>query len=227
MVLIGIWQGLAFGPVTAAGIASATTANAGAASGLVNTAHQLGSSLGVGVLATVSAGAASLAESAATAYTGGTMMLAAALVIVLVLIVAAEFTARRPAGLRHVPRNELAAATRLDMVTVNVARAAGPALAGVIIARWGVPPVFAMTAFAASILAVVLLKWRRPRVTHGEREAFIPALVADGRYVRHKSVVQQILLRFGFGSLVAASCRHARPILTASRFRQLPVPGDP
>ncbi len=34
-----------------------------------------------------------------------------------------------------VPRNELAAATRLDMVSVNVARAVGPALAGFVIAR--------------------------------------------------------------------------------------------
>lgn len=100
MVLIGIGQGLAFGPLTAAGIAGATAKNAGAASGLVNTTHQLGSSLGVGVLVSVSAGAASLAESAATAYTGGAIMLTAALVIVLVLIVPAEFTARRTAGLR-------------------------------------------------------------------------------------------------------------------------------
>src|SRR5687767_6507320 len=69
-----------------------------------------------------------------------------------------------------VPRNELAAATRLDMVSVNVARAAGPAIAGVVIARWGVPPVFALTAVCASVLAVILLAWRRPRVTHGERE---------------------------------------------------------
>jgi MFS family permease len=45
-----------------------------------------------------------------------------------------------------VPRNEFAAATRLDMVSVNVSRAAGPALAGLVIAHWGVPPVFAMTA---------------------------------------------------------------------------------
>jgi hypothetical protein len=39
-----------------------------------------------------------------------------------------------------VPREEIAAATRLDMVSVNVSRAAGPALAGFIIATWGVPP---------------------------------------------------------------------------------------
>ena len=64
-----------------------------------------------------------------------------------------------------VPRSELAAATRLDMVSVNVARAAGPALAGFVIARWGVPPVFAMTAVAAALPGLVLLAWRRPRVT--------------------------------------------------------------
>ena len=38
-----------------------------------------------------------------------------------------------------VPRGQLAAATRLDMVSVNVSRAAGPALAGLVIARIGVP----------------------------------------------------------------------------------------
>lgn len=97
MVLLGIGQGLAFGPLTAAGIAGTAAANAGAASGLVNTAHQLGSSLGVGVLVTVSTGAASLADSAATAYAGGTYMLAAALLLVLILIVPAEVTARRAA----------------------------------------------------------------------------------------------------------------------------------
>lgn len=94
-----------------------------------------------------------------------------------------------------VPRQELAAATRLDMVSVNVARAAGPALAGVVIAHWGVPPVFAMSAAAFAVLAVVLLAWRRRQVRHGEREPFVPALVAGGRYVRHEPVVRRILLR--------------------------------
>lgn len=91
------------------------------------------------------------------------------------------------------PRAELAAATRLDMVSVNVARAAGPALAGVVIARWGVAPVFALTAATAMFLAIVLLAWRRPRVTDGEREPFLPAMVTGGRYVRHEPVVQGIL----------------------------------
>jgi MFS family permease len=122
-----------------------------------------------------------------------------------------------------VPRTELAAATRLDMVSVNVARAAGPALAGLVIARWGVPPVFAMTAVAGSVLAVVLLAWRRPRVTHGEREPFIPALVAGGRYVRHEPVVRRILLRFATFMAPACAVWALLPLIAS---RQLGLDAD-
>ncbi|AGZ42689.1 MFS transporter [Actinoplanes friuliensis] len=115
-----------------------------------------------------------------------------------------------------VPRAELAAATRLDMISVNVARAAGPALAGVVIARWGVPPVFAITAAAAGILTLVLLAWRRPRVNRGEREPFLPALRAGGRYVRHEPVVRRTLVRFA-GFLAPACAVWALLPLIASR----------
>lgn len=59
MVLIGIGQGLAVAPLTSAGIAGVTARDAGAASGLVNTAHQLGSALGLGILVAVAASAGS------------------------------------------------------------------------------------------------------------------------------------------------------------------------
>ena len=62
MVLIGIGQGLAFAPLTSAGIAGVTARDAGAASGLVNTAHQLGSALGLGILVAVAASAGSPRE---------------------------------------------------------------------------------------------------------------------------------------------------------------------
>jgi EmrB/QacA subfamily drug resistance transporter len=94
MVLIGIGQGLAFAPLTAAGLAGTTAADAGAASGLVNTTHQLGSTLGVTVMVTL-AGSGALPARVATALTGGTVMLTAALVAVLVLVVPAEVSARR------------------------------------------------------------------------------------------------------------------------------------
>ena len=69
--------------------------DAGAASGLVNVAHQLGGSLGLGILVTVFASATTadvsardeLAHRIAAALTGGAVMLAAALAVVLLLIV--------------------------------------------------------------------------------------------------------------------------------------------
>jgi EmrB/QacA subfamily drug resistance transporter len=110
MVLIGAGQGLAFAPLTAAGITGVTAREAGAASGLVNTAHQLGSALGLGILVTLSASraaatadpVAALAGRVSTALTGGSLLLAVCLVLTLVLIVPSQFTTR-PA-----PRNTAA-----------------------------------------------------------------------------------------------------------------------
>lgn len=96
-----------------------------------------------------------------------------------------------------VPRDEVAAATRLEMVSINVGRSIGPALAGLVIAVSGVWNVFALNALSVVLLAVVLLLWRRtpppgPRPT---RERFVPALRAGTRYVRHEPVMRRILLR--------------------------------
>src|SRR5215211_1833280 len=86
-----------------------------------------------------------------------------------------------------VPRNQLRAAARLEMAGVNVARSVGPALAGLVIASFGVPVVF---------LAVALLFWRRsPAESQARRERFVPALRAGSRYVWHEPVVRRIMLR--------------------------------
>jgi hypothetical protein len=98
MVFIGAGQGLAFAPLTSAGIAGVAGRDAGAASGLVNTFHQLGSALGLGVLVAVSAAAghgltspaAVLTAHAHTALTAGTVLLTACLLAVLVLILPAR-----------------------------------------------------------------------------------------------------------------------------------------
>lgn len=96
-----------------------------------------------------------------------------------------------------VHREQVAAATRLEMVSINVGRSVGPALAGVVIAVSGVWNVFALNALSVIFLAVVLLLWRRtpppgPRPT---RERFVPALRAGARYVRHEPVMRRILTR--------------------------------
>jgi MFS family permease len=96
-----------------------------------------------------------------------------------------------------VPRNQLRAATRLDLVSVNGARSLGPALAGLVIAYLGgVPVVFAIYAACVAFFGVVLLFWRRPKAeSENRRERFLPALRAGGRYVWHEPIVRRILLR--------------------------------
>jgi MFS family permease len=93
-----------------------------------------------------------------------------------------------------VPRPLIPSASVLGSINVNLARAVGPAVAGVIIARIGVPAVFAVNAASFLAFGLVLLFWRRPADAPGV-EPFLPALRAGGRYVRHSPVVRRILLR--------------------------------
>lgn len=104
MLLIGAGQGLAFAPMTTFGISGATAADAGAASGVVNTFHQVGSSLGLGILVAVAGAAAvgtdrgvaaAITVEATAALTAGSVFLLAALLIVLAVIVPASAALRR------------------------------------------------------------------------------------------------------------------------------------
>ena len=94
MVILGLGAGAAFTPLTASGVAGVEPEDAGAASGLVNVAHQLGGSLGLGLLVTVFASATPdaldarviLADRIAGSLTVGAAMLALALAVVVGLI---------------------------------------------------------------------------------------------------------------------------------------------
>ncbi|WP_345449331.1 MFS transporter, partial [Microbacterium fluvii] len=94
MLLLGAGQGFAFAPMTTFGLAGATAQDAGAASGVVNTFHQMGSSLGLGILVAAAAAAtpgttgtaAIITAQASAALTTASLFLAAALVVVLALI---------------------------------------------------------------------------------------------------------------------------------------------
>ncbi len=59
LLLFGLGNGTAFVPLTAAGLTDVAPADAGAASGLVNVAQQIGGSLGLAILVTIGSGAAS------------------------------------------------------------------------------------------------------------------------------------------------------------------------
>jgi EmrB/QacA subfamily drug resistance transporter len=102
MVLIGAGQGLALAPMTDFGLVDVMPEDGGAASGLINTAQQLGLSVGLAVLVAASAGAASggdsvdnLISTVNIGLTGATVMLVIALVISLAVVLPAERVHRR------------------------------------------------------------------------------------------------------------------------------------
>lgn len=57
MLLLGLGNGAALGPLTISGVAGVEARDAGAASGLVNMAHQLGGTLGLSIMVVVFAAA--------------------------------------------------------------------------------------------------------------------------------------------------------------------------
>lgn len=118
-----------------------------------------------------------------------------------------------------VPRSQLSAATRLDQLNVNIARALGPVLAGLIIANFGVAPVFLFTAVSSLGLVAALLAWRRP-TWHPEvyRERFVPAMQAGGRYIRHEPTVRLILLRLAAFVAPGMALWALLPLLASRRF---------
>ena len=90
MVLIGVGQGGALGPLTAGGLAGVEPADAGAAGGVTNVAHQIGGSLGLAVLVAVFAGAdaAALHGGALLAHRISASLTAAVVLLILALVTA-------------------------------------------------------------------------------------------------------------------------------------------
>ncbi|MEU8238791.1 MFS transporter [Actinoplanes missouriensis] len=95
-----------------------------------------------------------------------------------------------------VPHDQLPAASALGAVNTNLARSAGPAVGGLLVAQFGSAAVFGLNALSFAIFALALLRWRRdPQPPAGQAERFGSALRAGERYVRWSPVVRRILGR--------------------------------
>ncbi|MET9493118.1 MFS transporter [Nocardia sp. NPDC006630] len=95
-----------------------------------------------------------------------------------------------------VPREQIPAASALNGLSVNGARAVGPAIAGVFVALAGPTFVFGVNAvsFLATVAAVIW--WRRPKSDDAmPHERPFAALAAGLRYVRSGPAVRRVLLR--------------------------------
>jgi MFS family permease len=118
-----------------------------------------------------------------------------------------------------VPRTHLHSASALGAISINVARAVGPALAGVLVAHVSVAAVFALNSATFGVFALVLLLWRRSAAEDdGPPEPFVAALRAGGRYVRHSPVMRRYLLRLALFILPAVALWGLLPLVASQRL---------
>jgi MFS family permease len=105
-----------------------------------------------------------------------------------------------------VERDDLAAASALNGIEFNLARAAGPALGGLLVAAAGASTAFAVNSASFVGVILVIARWRRPkppRTTPPERLA--GATAAALRYVRHSPPIRTLLVRTGTAMFFAAA----------------------
>ncbi|MFG2059460.1 MFS transporter [Micromonospora sp. NPDC048930] len=98
LLVIGVGQGIAIILMTQAGVADVDPQDAGAASGLVNVAHQLGGSLGIAILTIAYTRAGSPTGGFRAAFTGAAVFFLIALALAVVMAVAGRRAARDEAS---------------------------------------------------------------------------------------------------------------------------------
>jgi len=97
-----------------------------------------------------------------------------------------------------VPQSDLPAAISLSGVAINIARAIGPAVGGLIVAASGPWAVFFINAASFLSIIFVVYRWQpAPRTSKLPPEEMIGAMRAGIRYLRHSPELQTVLLRSG------------------------------
>jgi len=95
-----------------------------------------------------------------------------------------------------VPADELPSAIALNSIGINISRAIGPAIAGVLVAAVGPWLVFALDALSCVGILAVLLRWRRElRKSSLPAERFLGAIRVGLRFITHTRALQAVLIR--------------------------------
>jgi MFS family permease len=105
-----------------------------------------------------------------------------------------------------VAKEDLAAASALNGIEFNIARAVGPALAGLVISAAGVAPAFVVNVVSFLGVIFVVYRWKRPiRRRSAPAETMAGATVAAIRYIRNSPAIRSLMLRTGAGMFFASA----------------------
>jgi len=105
-----------------------------------------------------------------------------------------------------VKKEDLAAASALNGIEFNLARAVGPALAGLVIAAAGVGAAFTLNVLSFAGVILLVARWKRPiRRRTTPPETVGGATVAALRYVRYSSSLRAMMVRSGLTMFFASA----------------------
>jgi MFS family permease len=105
-------------------------------------------------------------------------------------------------------------AVALNAAGINIARAAGPALGGVVVAIATAGWVFALNALSFIGLMVVLYRWRAGRrESSAPAERMLGAVRAGGRYIRHSPLLRAVLARTAVFTVFASASWALLPLV--------------
>lgn len=113
-----------------------------------------------------------------------------------------------------VPRQLLSPAVALSSLSMNIARAIGPAIGGLIVASAGIEWGFAINALSFLGIVIVLIVWKRaPTSSVLPPESFGVALRAGLRYASQASVLQSVLIKAASFFMFASALTALLPIV--------------
>lgn len=119
-----------------------------------------------------------------------------------------------------VPKPDLAPAVAANSVGINISRAVGPALAGVIIAGFGIASPFWLNAVSNLGIIGALLWWRSPQSAMHQlpAERFASAIRAGFRHARHNPHLRATLMRAVAFFLFASAYWALLPLVARSQI---------
>ena len=109
---------------------------------------------------------------------------------------------------------EMPSAIALNSIAINVSRAIGPAIAGLLVAAVGAWLVFCLNALSYIGILAVLLRWRREhRKSTLPAERFLTAIRVGIRFVMHARPLQVVLIRGGAFFVFASATWSLFPLI--------------
>jgi MFS family permease len=122
-----------------------------------------------------------------------------------------------------VQKEDLPAASALNGIEFNFARAVGPALAGFVIAVAGIGTAFLLNTVSFVGVILVVARWKRPVVQRATPpETVTGATIAAIRYVRFSPTIRAVMLRAGTAMFFASGLLALLPSV-AQRVNGSPV----